>query len=94
MTFRLEATTPGYVRVDHRLMKRLLGDFAPTRGALVFSKTGELLGIMVSTDFCVPVTNVRPPRSIRPGGDIKAQETCRRLDDMVARYRALPFRLP
>lgn len=93
VTFRLDAGTPGYVRVDNRVMKRLFGDFAPTRGDLVFSKTGELLGIMVSTDYCALVTNVLPARSIRTGDDIKAQETGRILDDMVARYRALPFRL-
>jgi hypothetical protein len=93
VTFRLDAANPGYVRVDNRVMKRLFGDFAPTRGDLVFSKTGELLGIMVSTDFCVLVTNVLPARSIRTGVDIKAQETSRILDDMVARYRALPFKL-
>jgi len=39
------------------------------------------------------VTNVLPARSIRTGEDIKAQETGRILDDMVARYRALPFKL-
>ncbi len=93
VTFRLDASTPGYVRVDNRLMKRLLGDFAPTRGDLVFSKTGELLGIMVSTDFCALVTNVLPARSIRTGDDIKEQATGRILDDGVARYRALPFKL-
>jgi len=93
VSFRLDAATPGYVRVDNRLMKRLLGDFAPSRGDLVFSKTGELLGLMVSNDYCALVTNFLPARSIRTGDDIKAQETGRILDDLVARYRALPFRL-
>ncbi len=93
VSFRLDASTPGYVRVDNRLMRRLFGDFAPSRGDLVFSKTGELLGIMVSSDYCALVNNVVTARSIRTGEDIKAQETSRILDELAARHRALPMRL-
>ncbi|MCF7688615.1 MAG: hypothetical protein K9M98_00965 [Cephaloticoccus sp.] len=93
VAFKLDAAQPGYVRVDNRLMKRLFGDFAPTRGDLVFSKTGELLGIMVNSDYCAMVTNFLPSRSLKTGDDITGQETGTSLDAMVTRYRSLPLKL-
>jgi X-X-X-Leu-X-X-Gly heptad repeat protein len=93
VSFKLDAGQPGYVRVDNRLMKRLFGDFAPSKGDLVFSKTGELLGIMVNNDYCAVVNNFLPAGSLETGDDITAQETGAILDAMVARYRALPLRL-
>jgi len=79
--------------VDNRLITRLFGEFAPSRGDLVFSQTGELLGIMVSNSYCVIVDNVLPTRTIRTGDDVKAQETGRILDELAARYLSLPFRV-
>lgn len=93
VTFQLDPSHAGYVRVDNRLMKRLFGTFAPSRGDLVFSKTGELLGIMVNNDYCALVNNFLVTRSIRTGDDISGQETGAILDAMAARYRALPLRL-
>lgn len=93
VSFKLDAAQQGYVRVDNRLMKRLFGDFAPSKGDLVFSKTGELLGIMVNNDYCAVVNNFLPSRSLKTGDDIMAQETGTILDAMVSRYRSLPLRL-
>jgi X-X-X-Leu-X-X-Gly heptad repeat protein len=91
--FKLDASQPGFVRVDNRLMKRIFGDFAPSRGDLVFAKTGELLGIMVNSDYCALLGNFTPAKTIRTGDDVKAQGTGQMLDDLGARYRALPLPL-
>lgn len=91
--FKLDAGQPGYVSVDNRLVTRLFGEFAPSRGDLVFSQTGELLGIMVSSSYCVIVNNVLPAKTIRTGEDVKAQATGAILDHLASRYRALPFKL-
>ena len=91
--FKLDAAQPGYVQVDNRLMKRLFGTFAPSRGDLVFSQTGELLGIMVNSDYCAVVNSFLPARTIQTGDDIKAQQTGAILDALVARYNALPLKL-
>lgn len=93
VAFKLDAAQTGYVRVDNRLVKRLFGDFSPSRGDLVFSKTGELLGIMVNNDYCALVNNLLVAKTIRSGDDIKAQETGALLDQLAARYKALPLRL-
>jgi hypothetical protein len=91
--FKLDASQPGYVRVDNRLFKRLFGDFAPSRGDLVLSKTGELLGIMVNNDYCALVTKVRPLHTLAAGDDVSEENTAGVLNALDARVRALPLKL-
>ncbi len=91
--FKLDASQPGFVRVDNRLFKRLFGDFAPSRGDLVLSKTGELLGIMVNSDYCAVLKDFTPLKSIRTGDGIAAQQTGALLDGLAARIRALPLKM-
>jgi hypothetical protein len=91
--FKLDASQPGFVRVDNRFFKRVFGDFAPSRGDLVFSKTGELLGIMVNSDYCAVLKDFTPLQSLRTGDDIVAQHTGPLLDGLGARVLALPPRL-
>jgi hypothetical protein len=91
--FKLDPGQPGYVKVDNRLFKRLFGDFAPSRGDLVFSKSGELLGIMVNSDYCALVGNFTPAAVIHTGDDTAAQQTGQLLDSLAARIRALPLAL-
>jgi hypothetical protein len=91
--FKLDPTNPSYVRMDNRLVRRLFGDFAPSRGDLVLSKTGELLGIMVNSDYCAVVNNFLTSQTI-PLGDINpSTPTGPKLDDLVKRWRSLPLRL-
>lgn len=88
--FKLDASQPGFVRVDNRLFNRMFGDFSPSRGDLVLSKTGELLGIMVNSDYCAVVNNFLPARTL-PTGDIPAaQKTSTVLNELAARVRSLP----
>jgi predicted nuclease with TOPRIM domain len=91
--FKLDPSDPNFVRVDNRLFRRLAGDFSPKRGDLVFSKTGELLGIMVNNDYCAVIRNFVALRSMRTGGNIRAQSTSGTIEDLAARSRALPLKL-
>lgn len=93
VAFKLDAARPGYVRVDNRLLKRLFGTFAPSRGDLVLSKSGELLGIMVNRDYCALVKDFTALTTIRTGDDTTAQGTGALLDGLVARVKALSFEL-
>jgi hypothetical protein len=90
LPFKIDPRNPGYVKVDNRLVRRLFGDFSPSRGDLVLSKTGELLGIMVSSDTCALVTNFLPQRSLALGEDLKATPTSATLEAVARRYQALP----
>ncbi|HEY1109259.1 MAG TPA: hypothetical protein VGE76_11520, partial [Opitutaceae bacterium] len=91
--FKLDPAEPDFVRVDNRLFKRLFGDFAPKRGDLVFAKTGELLGIMVNSDYCVLLKNFASAKSIRTGADVREQRTALILDDLSGRLRGMPVKL-
>jgi hypothetical protein len=93
VAFQLDAAQPGYVRVDNRLLKRLFGTFAPSRGDLLPSNTGELLGIMVNRDYCALVKDFNPRTTFRAGDDTTAQSTGAVLDSLVARVQALPLGL-
>jgi hypothetical protein len=93
LPFKLDPQNPGYVAVDNRLLRRLFGDFAPNRGDLVLSKTGELLGVMVTADRCALVTNFLPQRSLPLGPDLAATPTGPVLDAVAKRFLVLPAAL-
>jgi len=92
LPFKVDPQQPGYVRMDSNLFKRLAGNFSPSRGDLVFSRSGDLLGIMVSSNYCAIVGSFAPARAITLG-DTATQGTGRLIDEMSARYRSLPLRL-
>ncbi len=91
--FKLDASQPGYVRVDNRFFKRLFGDFAPSRGDLVLSKTGELLGIMVNSDYCAVVNNFVVSRTLPAGDNLGPRHTSTVLNELYARVFSLPLKL-
>jgi predicted nucleic acid-binding Zn-ribbon protein len=82
--FRLDTTNPRFVRMDNRLVRRLFGDFSPSRGDLVLSKSGELLGVMVAPDVCALVSDFSSLRTIRTG-DAGDQRTSTIFAEIAAR---------
>jgi hypothetical protein len=93
LPFKLDPSQPGYVRVDNRFFRRLFGDFAPARGDLVFSRTGEVLGMMVNSDYCVLVRDFTPIATLRTGNQGPSSQTAQLLNQIAARVQALPFNL-
>lgn len=91
--FKLDPKNRGYVKVENRLFKRLFGDFAPARGDLVLSKTGELLGVMVNSDYCAVVNNFLPAKTLKTGDDVSEQKSSQVISALAARVNALPLPL-
>ena len=91
--FKLDPANPAYVRMDNRLVRRLFGDFSPSRGDLVMSRTGELLGIMVNDDYCALVNNFLPAQTLLTGDDLAKRPTSVPLNDLINRRRRLPLKL-
>lgn len=58
--FKLDADTPGFVKMQNKIFSSIFGEFSPSTGDLVLSKTGELLGIMVNRRYCALVNNFVP----------------------------------
>lgn len=72
--FRLRPGSQRYVDMDTRLVNRLFGEFSPRRGDIVFSKSGQLLGFMVTNDMSVIIDEIRPWASLRIGDGFDQSE--------------------
>lgn len=90
VSFQLAPEHPNYVKMQRRSRGTLFGKFSPSRGDLVFSKTGELLGIMASNKYCAVFRDVRMSRKIRFGSDVVENETAQVLGQMRSRFQSLP----
>lgn len=55
--FKLDSSTPGFVKMQTKIFSAIFGEFSPSTGDLVLSKTGELLGVMVNRQYCVLINN-------------------------------------
>lgn len=58
--FTIDAENKQYLRMDTSLFKSLFGDFTPSRGDLVFSKNGELIGVMINNRYAALVRGLEP----------------------------------
>ena len=91
VSFKLDPDNSKYLRMDTGVFKRLFGDFAPSRGDLVFSKTGELIGIMVNNTYCVLIDNFVPMQTINTGD--KLPPNAAQFDALQRRLQRLPLHL-
>ena len=91
--FRIDAANSSYVRLDNRIVTRLFGEIAPKRGDLVFSKTGDIIGIMVNNDFCAVLGNFAPAYTLKTGDNPSDPKTSVILSDVYTRLQRLPFKL-
>jgi hypothetical protein len=89
-SFQIDLNTPAYVKLDRNLLKGLFGKFNPSRGDLVFSRTGELLGIMANSTYCLVLHDFASDTTFPFGRDIRAQHT----GDTLSRLYSHVFNLP
>lgn len=90
--FRIDQSNANYVKLDNRISTRLFGEIAPKRGDLVFSKTGDLIGIMVNSDYCAVLGNFTAAYTLRTG-DNPEPKTTAILGDLYTRWMRLPAKL-
>ena len=90
--FRIDQDNPSYVKLDNRISTRLFGEIAPKRGDLVFSQTGDLIGIMVNSDYCAVLGNFTASFTLRLG-DNPQPATSAILADIQTRWTRLPLKL-
>ena len=88
--FKLDARTPGYVRMQSKIFSRIFGDFSPSKGDLVFSKTGELLGIMVDSRYCLLVDNLMGNEKLSLGAGFSSDQFKATIQSLKNRYDSLP----
>ncbi len=91
--FKLDPRTPEFVRMKSRLFNRLFGEFSPSAGDLVLSKTGELLGVMVNSDYCAVLPNIEPAFGGVFEAGLSREEMGRKLEAFRAQLNRLPAAL-
>jgi len=78
------------VRMEKRRFNKFFGNFAPSRGDLVFSKTGEVLGMMVNNDYCMVLNDLTVAGEVALGPKIRNEQNSRVLSNMAFRVGMLP----
>lgn len=91
--FRIDASNSSYVKLDNRIVTRLFGEISPKRGDLVFSKTGDLIGIMVNNDYCAVLGNFAPAFTLKTGDGAPEPKTSVILAEAYTRLQRLPLKL-
>ena len=84
-------TTPEYVKLVRN--KPLFGKFSPSRGDLVFSHAGELLGVMANDSYCLVLHEFAESESLQFGPNLQNQHTGEVLSRMYSYAYQLPSRL-
>ena len=79
--------------MDRAALGRLVGKFNPSRGDLVFAKSGEIIGIMVNKQYCALLTTFVPTATLPTNSDLSAQAVGVRLSAMDRDLKSLPLEL-
>jgi len=91
--FKLDPQSPGYVKMKTKIFSALFGEFSPSAGDLVFSKTGELLGLMVTDSYCALVGDFAAADELRFGTDLLPLKTGEVIGRQKDRVQRMPLRL-
>lgn len=91
--FQIAPETPQYVKLDRSFLRGLVGKFNPSRGDLVFSRTGELLGMMVNGTYCLMIHSFAAAATLACGPDVRNEHTGTTLAQLYDSVFQLPLRL-
>jgi len=91
--FQIDLTTPLYVKMDRNSLKGLFGKFNPSRGDLVFSRTGELLGVMANDTYCMMIKGFNATATFQFAPDVRDQDPGATLARLYTLITGLPSKL-
>jgi regulator of replication initiation timing len=91
--FQIDLTTPEYVKLDRNVLKGLFGKFNPSRGDLVFSKSGELLGVMANSTYCLMLRHFDVEATFKFGPQGQGQRTGAILSALYSEVAQMPYKL-
>ena len=74
-------------------MGKLMGKFNPSRGDLVFAKSGDLIGMMVNKQYCALLNGFVPTATIPTGTNLNPETIGSRLAAMQREIRELPVEM-
>jgi len=88
--FTLDARNSGYLKMDRSFLGKLTGKFNPSAGDLVFSKSGDLIGMMVNKQYCALLRSFVPTATIPTWTSLNADAIGIRLATMQREVHELP----
>lgn len=91
--FQMDVNMPEYVKMDHSSLRGLFGKFNPSRGDLVFSKNGELLGVMANNTYCTMLKNFNPITTLEFSENMKDQRVGDTLTRLYGMVLSMPLKL-
>lgn len=91
--FQIDLTTPDYLRLDNSFIKGLFGRFNPSKGDLVFSRTGELIGVMVNGGYCLVLRSFDAAATLQFSKDVRSQQTGSTFSLLGNRVLSMPPKL-
>jgi hypothetical protein len=91
--FEMDLSTPQYVKLDRSFVRGLFGKFNPSRGDLVFTRTGEFLGIMANSTYCLVVRSYEASAQLEAGPGARGQKTGGLLALLYDRVTQLPAKV-
>jgi hypothetical protein len=91
--FTLDPQNRGYLKMDRSFLGKLVGKFNPSRGDLVFSKSGEVIGIMVNKEHAALLTSFVPSATIPTGANLNRDAIGARLSHLDRQLRQMPGHL-
>jgi hypothetical protein len=92
-TFQVDPDNSQYVRMQRERFSWLAGKFAPSSGDLVFTKGGELLGVMVNKEYCMVLTDFSPAHHLEMGVGLGQQKTGLLLSQLFGQIARMPVKL-
>ncbi|MCC7373175.1 MAG: hypothetical protein IT581_00865 [Verrucomicrobiales bacterium] len=91
--FQLSSESPGYIEMERSTFRRLLGEFSPKKGDLVFTRTGLLLGVMVNGDRCRLLDKFETLQAFRCGTQLNVSQNSQILRNAFAILEKQPYPL-
>lgn len=91
--FRLMEETSRYLRFEGKVFSRLFGEFAPSEGDLVLSKSGGFVGLMVNNRHAAVLDILRLGDSLELGDQYNADRAQATLEAQRQRLERLPSEL-
>jgi len=91
--FEIDLSTPNYVKLDRSVLRGMFGKFNPSRGDIVFSKQGELLGVMANSTYCLMLPKFDAIATFQFGQDLRAQRTGGTLAALYSTVLQFPSKL-
>ena len=87
--FKIGPDKSHLLRLQTRLFNRLFGEFSPSRGDLVFTKSGKILGLMVNNQYCLRLGDFRS-LSLALGDEFDAENGAKVVSTLSAWVGGLP----